>query len=215
MTSCFVENLLEFLDVCPQSISSDARELLNRLNPSLLNRFLDLNIDIDSFTFEREERRRDSGYYDVETKKVEYTFPELIKSYFLLPWRDDQLDCLRKFLHFLLPNNENEERVLYIQAVFGSGKTTMLKAMVFFLLLNDHEYIDSENKTRSYIVGTKDILITAYNLSVKNELEKEMRKYLKKMSRVAIVTILNFLNHITNMRMGSSIFKRMIVLFMR
>ncbi len=175
----FAQSLLEFLDICPDDVSTEARGLLDRLHPSLLNRYLDLNIDVESFSFGREEDRRDSGYYDVDTKKVEYTFPELIKRYFLLPWRQDQRESLNKFLDFLLPTNQNK-RVMYIQAVFGSGKTTMLKAMVFFLLLNNHEYVDSDYRTRSHIVSTNDILITAYNLSVKNELEEEMRRYLRK-----------------------------------
>lgn len=176
----FAANLLDFLDICPDSLSTEARIFLDRLNPKALNRYLSTEIDLDTFSLHREIPKKESGYYDVDTKQVEYTFPDLIRKYFLLPWREDQRDCLMKFLQFLLPNTMENQRVMYIQAVFGSGKTTMLKAMVFFLLMNHHEYIDQDHRTRFHVVSTKDILITAYNLSVKNELEEEMRKYLKK-----------------------------------
>ena len=134
--SLFVESLLNFLDMnsCPELL-----ELLSSVNPRRLNYFLDLEIDLDTFSFQKEIDRRDRGYYDVynnqtkETYQEKYTFPELIKKYYLLPWREDQRQCITKFLNFLLPSNNN--RVMYIQAIFGAGKTTMLKAFIFFFVI--------------------------------------------------------------------------------
>ena len=83
-----------------------------------------------------------------------------IQKYYLLPWRQDQHYLLSLFLQFIQPENPN--KFLTIEAVFGAGKTTMLKSMVVMSLLNN------------YTIENEEVLLCAFNCSVQFALEKEL-----------------------------------------
>lgn len=73
-----------------------------------------------------------------------------------MPWRVEQREVIETFL-----NLEYDEIV--IQAIFGGGKTTIMLAIIYMLVLNDFELIDK-------------IFICAFNLGIKNEIKKKLRK---------------------------------------
>ena len=170
-----VENLLNFLGISDEEISADRKELLKTLNVDKLNKYINLNLNSSFDAIEDGNGGIQDNQRGIDDPKS--TFSELIRKYYLLKWRNDQRSCIDKFLQFLLPTNT--KKVMFIQAVFGSGKTTLAKAFVFLLLFNNHFYEDNNNRLINHNIETENILISAYNISVKEELEEEMAKYLK------------------------------------
>ena len=71
------------------------------------------------------------------------------------PWRDEQLSILKDFQGGMWQK-------FVIQAVFGGGKTTMILAMMFDLLL----YQKCE---------PNEILVCAFNVAIKNEIKKKIK----------------------------------------
>ena len=71
------------------------------------------------------------------------------------PWRNEQLSILKDF------QGAKWERFV-IQAVFGGGKTTMILAMIFDLLLHQK-------------VEPNEILVCAFNVAIKNEIKKKIK----------------------------------------
>lgn len=71
------------------------------------------------------------------------------------PWRDEQLSILKDF-------QEGNWNKFVIQAVFGGGKTTMILAMIFDLLL--HKKCEPD-----------EILVCAFNVAIKNEIKKKVK----------------------------------------
>jgi hypothetical protein len=71
------------------------------------------------------------------------------------PWRVEQQQILNEF------DKENWQEFI-IQAVFGGGKTTMIIAMLFHLVLSGQCKID-------------EIMISAFNVAIKNEIKKKLK----------------------------------------
>lgn len=71
------------------------------------------------------------------------------------PWRLEQLQILVDF-------QNGEWETFVIQAIFGGGKTTMILAMIFDLILH--------GKTTS-----DRVLVSAFNVAIKNEIKKKLK----------------------------------------
>ena len=88
-------------------------------------------------------------------------------------WREDQFHILNQFMKFV---QQEETAIFCVQSIFGSGKSTLLKAKCCFSLLN--KWTDKEDN--EYHFREENILISAYNVSIKTELEKEITKVFPK-----------------------------------
>ena len=71
------------------------------------------------------------------------------------PWRTEQLTILKDF-------QKNEWDTFVIQAIFGGGKTTMILAMIFDLIMQKKTTADR-------------ILVSAFNVAIKNEIKKKLK----------------------------------------
>ena len=71
------------------------------------------------------------------------------------PWRPEQENILKQF-------DSSEWDEFIIQAVFGGGKTTMIIAMLFHLVLSQQCNLD-------------EIMISAFNVAIKNEIKKKLK----------------------------------------
>ena len=111
----------------------------------------------------------------------------LLKSFFM-PWRQDQLECISNFRTFYETSPDNS--IFYIQAVFGCGKTTLLKAFVYIMLLSIPE------------IETQDILVSAYNTSIRDELREEFKKIKNNDVTVTVKTFDSIIHEI-NQKLGS------------
>ena len=71
-----------------------------------------------------------------------------------LEWREEQVAAIETFFC-------SNYREVIIQAVFGSGKTTMMLAMVHILLIQEHARAD-------------ELMVLAFNVAIKNEIRKKL-----------------------------------------
>tara|TARA_X000000950_G_scaffold283803_1_gene385475 strand:+ start:1147 stop:3855 length:2709 start_codon:yes stop_codon:yes gene_type:complete len=71
------------------------------------------------------------------------------------PWRIEQKEILSKF-------QEDNWTKFIIQAVFGGGKTTMIIAMIYDLILREK-------------CNGDEIMICAFNVAIKNEIKKKLK----------------------------------------
>lgn len=76
------------------------------------------------------------------------------------PWREEQRRILSHVVHDSSSAHQYDEIVL--QAVFGSGKTTMMLAMIHCLLM--HQQCDASQ-----------IYVLAFNVAIKNEIRRKVR----------------------------------------
>jgi hypothetical protein len=76
--------------------------------------------------------------------------------YYQIPWRKDQ----QKIINYFLNNSEWNE--IIVQAIFGGGKTTMIIAIIFDLILSKK-------------INPKNIFVCAFNCAIKNELIKKLK----------------------------------------
>lgn len=74
-----------------------------------------------------------------------------------IDWRSEQKLAIQSF-------HEDKNNELVIQAVFGSGKTTIMLAIIQNLLFND--YTEPEN-----------LFIMAFNVAIKNEIKKKLHNH--------------------------------------
>lgn len=74
---------------------------------------------------------------------------------YTFPWRPEQLHILKEF-------QKGEWSLFIIQAIFGGGKTTMIIAMIFDLVLHQKTTIDR-------------IMVSAFNVAIKNEIKKKLK----------------------------------------
>lgn len=74
---------------------------------------------------------------------------------YTFPWREEQLSIIRDF-------QKQDWETFVVQAIFGGGKTTMIIAKIFDLVL--------QSKARP-----ENILICAFNVAIKNEIKKKVR----------------------------------------
>ena len=92
-------------------------------------------------------------------KRLHKEWKEKIGWLYTFPWRPEQLEILTAF-------QQNSWKSFIIQAVFGGGKTTMIIAMIFDLVLQERVKLD-------------EILVCAFNVAIKNEIKKKL-KYIGK-----------------------------------
>jgi hypothetical protein len=71
------------------------------------------------------------------------------------PWRTEQLEILLDF-------QNDTWNTFVIQAIFGGGKTTMILAMIFDLIVQKKTTCDR-------------ILVSAFNVAIKNEIKKKLK----------------------------------------
>jgi hypothetical protein len=102
---------------------------------------------------------KDNKNYAMEnfriTKKRHKEWKKVIGWMYDFPWRPEQGKIM---LNFQKQDWEN----FVIQAVFGGGKTTMLIAMIFDLILHERCKID-------------EVMICAFNVAIKNEIKKKVK----------------------------------------
>lgn len=135
--------------------------------------------DVFEFTTQRISLPRIRKVYNIDTFENElelkyarrnYTKLQLVKESYFLPWREDQIQILRNFVEFV-ESTESDNRIFSIQAIFGAGKTTLIKAMITMLVLNEWEnevYYDANR-----------ILVTAYNKSIEESMKVNLKPFLK------------------------------------
>jgi hypothetical protein len=91
-------------------------------------------------------------------KKLEYyNYIEKLYWYKTFPWREEQLNVFNAFI-------ENEYKHIVIQGIFGVGKSQMLLGLLFTAIM--------ENKFKC-----NEIIYTAFNVCVKNEIKKKLSNY--------------------------------------
>jgi len=79
-----------------------------------------------------------------------------IKKYYKIPWREDQILIIKYFF-------ENKEwKDIVVQAIFGGGKTTMILAIIYHLIL-------------SKLTNPENVFVCAFNCAIKNELIKKTK----------------------------------------
>ena len=88
-------------------------------------------------------------------RRLEKQWREKIGWLYSFPWRPEQLEILQSF------QKEGWNKFI-VQAVFGGGKTTMIIAMIFDLILHEK-------------VSIHEIMICAFNVAIKNEIKKKLR----------------------------------------
>ncbi len=89
------------------------------------------------------------------TKRRHKEWKQVIGWMYDFPWRPEQGKILTDF-------QKNDWSNFVIQAVFGGGKTTMLIAMIFDLILQGKCKID-------------EVIICAFNVAIKNEIKKKVK----------------------------------------
>ena len=88
-------------------------------------------------------------------KRQHKLWKERIAWPYYFPWRKEQLNILKDF-------QSNDWKQFIIQAVFGGGKTTMIIAMLFDLVLQKKATVD-------------EIMVSAFNVAIKNEIKKKIK----------------------------------------
>ena len=79
---------------------------------------------------------------------------------YTFPWRKEQDDILCAYQDHSTKNKY--QKIMVIQAVFGGGKTTMLLALLYDLILQG-------------LASPSEIFICAFNVAIKNEIRKKCR----------------------------------------
>lgn len=79
---------------------------------------------------------------------------------YAFPWRDEQLHILQTYQTMI--DSDTRKRIMVIQAVFGGGKTTMLIALLYDLILQQS-------------ATCQDIFVCAFNVAIKNEIRKRCK----------------------------------------
>lgn len=77
------------------------------------------------------------------------------------PWRTEQEKIMSEFYNW---KQDSEQQELLIQAVFGSGKTTMMMAMIYSLLI--HRWTRQSH-----------IMVCAFNVAIKNEIKRHLQAF--------------------------------------
>jgi len=95
-----------------------------------------------------------------------------ITSCYRIPWRKDQKEILDFFFH------HQEWKEIVVQAIFGGGKTTMILAILYHLVLHKQCH-------------PSQIFMCAFNCAIKNELIKKT----KKIGKCRIQTFDSFIYH--------------------
>jgi len=73
-----------------------------------------------------------------------------------MPWRKDQKEVIDSFF-------QNQHDEIVVQAIFGGGKTTMMLAIIQYMVLQDPNLLSK-------------IFICAFNIGIKNEIKKKLKK---------------------------------------
>jgi hypothetical protein len=98
------------------------------------------------------------GGKTTHSKKTEYyNYIEKLYWYKKFPWREEQLNVFNVFI-------ENKYKHIVIQGIFGVGKSQMLLGLLFNAIM--------ENKFKC-----NEIIYTAFNVCVKNEIKKKLSNY--------------------------------------
>jgi len=122
----------------------------------------------------RQHMLKEKGFkHCTKTVRDMKVFLDKMRWPYILPWRDEQRQCLETF-------NSPDWRELVVQAIFGGGKTTMMLAMVQHLLLTAK-------------VDAHEIQICAFNVCIKNEIKKKL-SFMKK--KVHIQTFDSIIYHL-------------------
>jgi len=115
------------------------------------------NIPMTESPYQIKRYLKENGFrYSFPNKETLYHYILDLTRYYQIPWRKDQYEILQ----FFFQNKDWKE--IIVQAIFGGGKTTMIIAILFHLLL-----------TRQ--VQPSDIFICAFNCAIKNELIKKTK----------------------------------------
>lgn len=98
------------------------------------------------------------GGKTTHSKKIEYyNYIEKLYWYKNFPWREEQLNVFNVFI-------ENKYKHIVIQGIFGVGKSQMLLGLLFTAIM--------ENNFKC-----NEIIYTAFNVCVKNEIKKKLSNY--------------------------------------
>lgn len=106
-----------------------------------------------SFLLEEDKSYAMSNFRIVKRRHKEWK--SIIGWMYDFPWRPEQKRIMSNF-------QKNDWDNFVIQAVFGGGKTTMLIAMIFDLILHEKCKID-------------EVIICAFNVAIKNEIKKKVK----------------------------------------
>jgi hypothetical protein len=83
------------------------------------------------------------------------TWKEQLGWPYVFPWRKEQLRIIHEF-------QKQDWETFVVQAIFGGGKTTMIIAKIFDLVMQSK-------------INPENILICAFNVAIKNEIKKKVR----------------------------------------